>query len=123
MLSQRFTDAIDYARRAHATQFRKGSDVPYLAHLLAVAGLVLENGGDEDTAIAALLHDVAEDQGGHAALEQIRQHFGEEVARVVDECSDTLESPKPAWHQRKENYLALLPRVSPAARLISQADK
>lgn len=123
MLTDRFSTALDHARQAHATQLRKGSGIPYLAHVLAVAAIALEHGADEDTAIAALLHDVAEDQGGEAALAEIRARFGDRVARFVAECSDTFETPKPPWQARKEAYLAGLRGASPEALLISQADK
>jgi (p)ppGpp synthase/HD superfamily hydrolase len=82
-------------------QARKGNRVPYLSHLLAVAGLVLENGGDEDQAIAALLHDGPEDQGGEATLIEIRERFGTRVADIVAACTDTFVTPKPPWRTRK----------------------
>ena len=86
-------------------QERKGNQTPYIAHLLGVCALVLEDGGDEDEAIAALLHDAAEDQGGLKTLEEIRRRFGEQVAAIVDGCTDTYETPKPPWRGRKETYL------------------
>ncbi len=93
------------ANRLHANQFRKGTKVPYLTHLLAVAAIVGENGGSEDQMIAALLHDAPEDQGGHETLELIRTQFGDTVARIVAGCSDTFESPKPPWKARKNAYI------------------
>jgi (p)ppGpp synthase/HD superfamily hydrolase len=81
----------------------KGRRHPYLGHLLSVAGYVIEAGGTETEAIAALLHDTAEDQGGEETLAEIRQKFGADVASVVAECSDTFETPKPPWRERKEN--------------------
>ena len=90
---------------------------------MAVASLVLENGGDEDEAIAALLHDAAEDQGGHATLEKIRQRFGARVAEIVDGCTDTYEDPKPDWKERKEKLLERLAGASPSVRLVAAADK
>jgi (p)ppGpp synthase/HD superfamily hydrolase len=123
LLSPRFEDALIYATRLHATQTRKGSGVPYISHLLAVAGLVLEAGGDEDHAIAALLHDAAEDQGGLATLAAIRMRFGDAVADIVAACSDTFEEPKPPWHARKRAYLDHLRDAPPAVRLVSCADK
>jgi (p)ppGpp synthase/HD superfamily hydrolase len=108
ILSDRFVAAVDEAVRLHAHQARKGNHIPYLSHLLAVAGLVLENGGDEDQAIAALLHDGPEDQGGAATLAAIRDRFGTRVADIVAACSDTFETPKPSWRERKEAYLAHL---------------
>lgn len=123
MLTSRFEEALSYAFRLHSTQTRKGSGVPYVSHLLAVTALVLEYGGDEDQAIAALLHDAVEDQGGLPTLEQIRARFGPQVAEIVLACSDSLETPKPPWRERKERYLAHLPTHLPAARLVSLADK
>jgi len=90
---------------------------------LSVAALVLENGGDEDEAIAALLHDAAEDCGGRATLDEIRRRFGPRVADIVDGCTDSYETPKPAWRPRKEGYLAKLHGASPSVRLVSAADK
>lgn len=119
----RFEDAFSMARRLHDGQVRKGTEIPYLAHLLAVAALVLEAGGDEDEAIAALLHDGPEDQGGHDTLADVRRRFGPRVADIVAECSDTLESPKPPWRERKESYLAHLLLASPSALRVSCADK
>ena len=122
-LSARFEDALVFAARLHSTQVRKGTQVPYVAHLLAVAGLVLEHGGDEDTAIAALLHDAVEDQGGAATREAIRARFGDHVTAIVDGCTDTDVTPKPPWRARKEAYLAHLPTTSDEVRLVSAADK
>jgi (p)ppGpp synthase/HD superfamily hydrolase len=112
-----------YATRLHAKQLRKGSGVPYVSHLLAVAALVLEHGADEDQAIAALLHDAVEDQGGQKTLAAIRRRFGPIVADLVEACSDTDVEPKPPWRPRKEAYLAHLRRTSAAVRLVSAADK
>ncbi|MBK1631332.1 phosphohydrolase [Thiohalocapsa halophila] len=123
MLTERFQDALVYATELHATQIRKGSGVPYVSHLLAVAGLVLEAGGDEDAAIAALLHDAAEDQGGLATLAEIRRRYGDRVADIVAACSDTFEQPKPPWHQRKRAYIAHLREAPADVRLVSCADK
>lgn len=122
-LTDRFSSAVTLAFDLHRTQKRKLSGTPYVAHLLRVAGMVLEHGADEDTAIAAVLHDAIEDRGGPEAREIIRTRFGERVAGVVDECSDTDETPKPPWRERKERYLAHLAEASPSARLISAADK
>ena len=87
-LSNRFEDALVYATRLHATQTRKGTDIPYVSHLLAVASLVIEAGGTEDEAIAALLHDGPEDQGGEKTLDTIRERFGSRVVDIVSDCSD-----------------------------------
>ena len=126
-LSERFDDAVAYANRVHGNQRRKGSEVPYLSHLLAVASLVLEYGGDEDEAIAALLHDAPEDRGGAPLLEQIRERFGDRVAGIVEGCSDSLvEDPrqKEPWQFRKERYHEHLRETSDSSiLLVSAADK
>jgi GTP pyrophosphokinase len=123
MLSSRFQDALVYGAQVHAGQVRKGTPVPYVSHILIVTGIVLENGGDEDEAIAALLHDAAEDQGGEARLVDIRAHFGDRVADIVRGCSDSTTRPKPPWEDRKRRYLAHLRSASPSERLVSAADK
>lgn len=122
-LGPRFERALFFAIRKHSGQTRKGTAVPYVAHLLSVAGLVLEAGGDEDLAIAALLHDVVEDCGGAPMLQQIRRRFGQRVAHVVDGCTDTDLDPKPPWRQRKESYLKHLRTANADVRLVSAADK
>ena len=123
MLTPRFDEALAYARMAHGFQKRKGSGIPYIAHLLEVSSLVLLHGGDEDEAIAGLLHDAPEDAGGRPRLEDIRATFGDRVAEIVDGCTDTYDQPKPAWRPRKEAYLVRIPDLSPSARLVSAADK
>ncbi len=122
-LGDRFIEAFEYAARAHAGQRRKAKDLAYISHLMAVAALVLEAGGDEDMAIAALLHDVVEDQGGQPRLREVEQRFGKRVAKMVSDCTDADTIPKPPWKQRKERYLAHLSQVSPESRLVSAADK
>ncbi|HYB82687.1 MAG TPA: HD domain-containing protein, partial [Mycobacterium sp.] len=122
-LTPKFVEAVEYAYEKHGTQTRKASEVPYLGHLLSVAGLVIENGGTEKQVIAALLHDAAEDQGGKETLAEIGQKFGADVASIVAECSDTLETPKPPWRGRKEAYIRHLPEASDDAILVSLADK
>jgi (p)ppGpp synthase/HD superfamily hydrolase len=102
---------------------RKGTQTPYIAHLLAVAALVLEDGGDEDQAIAALLHDAVEDQGGVRTLEEIQRRYGDQVAEIVVACTDAFEDPKPPWRGRKEAYLQHLAGESQAALRVSLADK
>jgi (p)ppGpp synthase/HD superfamily hydrolase len=132
ILTHRFTDAIEYARVAHAQQFRKGTRIPYIYHLLGVASLVLEYGGNEDQAIAGLLHDVLEDCGAeHAA--SIRAEFGDVVGDIVEACTDgTVEGKAQAasggtalddWRERKLKYLAHLGAESGAALLVSGCDK
>jgi (p)ppGpp synthase/HD superfamily hydrolase len=122
-LTPKFVEAVAYAADKHANQTRKGSGIPYLGHLLSVAGFVIEADGTEAEAIAALLHDAAEDQGGEETLAEIREQFGDEIAAIVGECSDTFETPKPPWRERKENYVNHLPEASDSALLVSLADK
>jgi GTP pyrophosphokinase len=122
-LSPQFDQALHYAAAIHRGQVRKGTDIPYIAHLLAVASIALEYGANEDEAIGALLHDAAEDAGGVARIEEIRRHFGDAVAAIVEGCTDALAMPKPAWAQRKEDYIAHLSSASPSVRLVSAADK
>lgn len=122
-MGPRFSAALAFASETHGSQRRKGTAIPYIAHLLAVAALVIEAGGDEDAAIAALLHDAVEDQGGAPMLQQIRERYGDEVAFIVDACSDTDVDPKPEWRQRKEAYVASITVKSEKARLVSLADK
>ncbi len=123
MLSKRFTEALTYATRLHATQTRKGSGIPYIAHLLGAASIALEYGANEDEAIAALLHDAIEDQGGAATREEIRRLFGDAVTEIVDGCTDAETIPKPPWRQRKEAYIAGIRAASPSVLLVSAADK
>ncbi len=123
ILTERFDIALVYASDAHREQFRKGSGVPYIAHLLGVASIALEYGADEDQAIAALLHDAVEDQGGLERLEDIRSRFGERVAGIVADCTDSHVIPKPPWRERKEQYVASLDGKPAASLLVSLADK
>lgn len=122
-LSPRFDDAVRYARTLHETQRRKGTDIPYISHLLGVASLVLDDGGDEDEAIAALLHDAAEDHGGRARLEEIRDRYGDKVARIVEHCTDSWTQPKPPWAERKRGYVEQAATLPPDALRVSAADK
>ena len=122
-LTDRFSEAVACATRLHAAQKRKLSGAPYVSHLLRVAGIALEHGADEDEAVAALLHDAVEDQGGAKTLEDIRRRFGPRVSEIVAACSDTDQTPKPPWRDRKEAYLAHLRVASPSVRLVSAADK
>jgi (p)ppGpp synthase/HD superfamily hydrolase len=123
LLTERFDRALVYAARLHANQRRKGTHIPYVAHLLGVTAIVLEDGGDEDQAIAALLHDAAEDQGGKRTLQEIGERFGERVARIVEGCTDAFGEPKPAWKRRKEDYIAHLKSASEDVLRVSLADK
>ena len=125
-LSARYFEAVAYASGLHAGQTRKGTTIPYVAHLLGVSSLVLEALGDEDQAIAALLHDAAEDCGGEPRLVEIEEMFGSRVASIVRGCSDSLvEDPtvKAPWRERKEEYIAHLQGVSQDVILVSCADK
>jgi len=122
-LGERFRRAFLFAAEKHGRQARKASTIPYVAHLMGVASLVLEAGGDEDLAIAALLHDVVEDCGGSPMLQEVRRRFGSRVAKVVDGCTDADTYPKPPWRERKEEYIARLRKEDAATRLVSAADK
>jgi (p)ppGpp synthase/HD superfamily hydrolase len=123
MFTNRFDTAFSYARRLHHAQTRKGTTIPYISHLMSVAALVIEHGGNEDQAIAALLHDAAEDQGGVETLGDIRKMFGDAVADIVSDCTDAWIEPKPEWRPRKEEYLAKLPGKPQQSLLVSLADK
>ena len=111
------------ASRLHATQKRKGTEIPYIAHLMSVAALVIEDGGDEDEAIAGLLHDAVEDQGGRETLEEICRRFGERVAGIVYGCTDAETLPKPPWLERKKRYVDHIRIAPPEVRRVSSADK
>jgi len=130
LLTERFDAALHYATRHHARQLRKGTPIPYAAHILAVASLVLEMHGDEDEAIGALLHDVVEDGGGRTALAEIESTFGPVVAEIVRANSDTLDPKEEGdgggsarWYARKRAYLDGFPDKSPGALRVSLADK
>ncbi len=122
-LGPRFEEALAYATQVHAGQVRKGTSTPYVSHLLAVASLVLEHGGDEDQAIAALLHDALEDQPDRTDAAELERRFGARVRRIVEACSDTTVHPKPPWKGRKERYLEHLGDATADVLLVSCADK
>ena len=122
-LSPRFDQALHYEVLIHAGQLRKGTEIPYLSHLLGVASIALEYGANEDQAIGALLHDAGEDAGGRGRIEDIRQRFGNEVADIVDGCTDADVVPKPEWRKRKADYIAHIATASAAVRLVSASDK
>jgi (p)ppGpp synthase/HD superfamily hydrolase len=122
-LSGNFIEALGYAARLHARQIRKKTSRPYIGHLLGVASIVIEYGGDEDVAIAALLHDAVEDQGGLPRLGEIRRKFGARVVRIVDGCTDAYSDPKPPWRARKTAYIRRVAHEPPDVRLVSAADK
>jgi (p)ppGpp synthase/HD superfamily hydrolase len=123
MLTSRYDEAFRYTHELHRTQKRKGTSIPYISHLMIVSALVIENCGTEDQAIAALLHDAAEDQGGTKTLNEVRRRFGDVVAEIVSDCTDAWDDPKPPWQPRKEGYLATLPAKPPQSLLVSLADK
>ena len=123
LLTARFGDALQYASRVHATQARKGTRIPYVSHLLSAAALVLEHGGDEDEAIAALLHDAVEDQGGPYRQAEIEMKFGEKVGRIVAACTDSAEEHKPPWRARKEAHIARLASAPQDVLRVVSADK
>ena len=122
-LSKLYDQALVYASELHRDQVRKGSGIPYIAHLLGVSSRVLSEGGSEVQAIAGLLHDAAEDQGGQATLDEVRAKFGAEVAQIVSDCTDSWVEPKLPWRPRKEAYLASLPNKPATSLLVSLADK
>jgi (p)ppGpp synthase/HD superfamily hydrolase len=121
--STRFIAALSYATRLHAKQIRKQTERPYVGHLLGVTSIVIEYGGDEDMAIAALLHDAVEDQGGMPRLREIQRKFGKRVAHIVDGCTDAYTVPKAPWLERKRDYIARVAGESDDVRLVSAADK
>ena len=122
-LSPQFEKALIYATRIHGGKLRKKTRIPYIGHILGVAAIAMEYGANETEAIAALLHDAVEDGGGPRRLRDIERKFGKKVARIVEGCTDTLQTPKPPWRERKENYIAHLKRASASTRLVSAADK
>jgi (p)ppGpp synthase/HD superfamily hydrolase len=121
-LGSRFILALSYAARLHAKQIRKRTERPYIGHLLGVASIVIEYGGDEEMGIAALLHDAVEDQGGLPRLREIRSKFGKRVAEIVDGCTDAYNDPKPPWLEHKRAYIARVGKESADVRLVSAAD-
>ena len=126
VLSGRFAEALNYAIAAHGEQARKSTEIPYICHPMGVASLILEAMGDEDQAIAGLLHDVAEDCGGEPRLAEIEELFGARVARIVRGCSDSLtesEAKKAPWRQRKEEHLHHLAKADKDLLIVAAADK
>jgi len=122
-LSARFDDAFIYAHGIHAAQTRKGNSAPYIGHLMGVASIVLDDGGSEDEAIGALLHDAAEDHGGRERLAEVRARFGDTVARIVEDCTDSWDTPKRPWPDRKRDYIEHARSLPPASLRVSAADK
>jgi (p)ppGpp synthase/HD superfamily hydrolase len=126
-LSDRFDGALALAHRVHRTQLRKGSGVPYIAHVIGVASIVLEYGGSEDEAIGALLHDALEDAPSDLAVAELRriipEQFGAEVLAIVEHCSDTTQHPKPPWRERKQRYIDAAHHTPQSAMIVSASDK
>ena len=122
-LSRQFEEALVYATRAHCNQTRKKTGIPYVAHILGVTAIALEYGANETEAIGALLHDTVEDCGGAERLRDVRKRFGDDVARIVNGCTDTDQTPKPPWLERKKAYLAHLKESDTSTRLVSASDK
>src|SRR5438105_875546 len=122
-IGRRFDEAFVYAHELHASQTRKGTPVPDIGHLMGVASIVLDDGGTEDEAIAALLHDAPEDQGGRARLDEIRGRFGDPVARIVEDCTDSWSTPKEPWLERKRRYIEHARTLAPPSLRVSAADK
>jgi (p)ppGpp synthase/HD superfamily hydrolase len=117
----RFADALSFASQKHDGQIRKGSGAPYISHPIAVASLVADYGGDEDQAIAALLHDTMEDCG--VEEDELRQRFGQRVSNIVRACTDTTEQPKPPWKARKVAHIAKVSKLGSEVKLVVAADK
>ncbi len=122
-LTERFDDAIRYAHDLHREQMRKGNGSAYIGHLLGVASIVLDDGGSEDEAIGALLHDAAEDQGGREQLAAILDRFGSEVAKIVEDCTDSWDTPKRPWLERKRQYIEHARHLQPSSLRVAAADK
>jgi GTP pyrophosphokinase len=122
-LTRRFDEAFLYAHAAHAEHTRKGNGVPYIGHLMGVASIVIDDGGSEDEAIAALLHDAAEDRGGRERLDDIRKRFGDSVARIVEDCTDSWTTPKAPWTERKQQYVEHARALNASSLRVSAADK
>ena len=120
---KKYKKAIDYAFALHSNQYRKGTTIPYFTHLVSVSNNVIENGGNTDEAIAGLLHDAVEDQGGEKTLKLIRKRFGNKVAKIVEECSDTKITPKPPWLERKKKYLSGMKKSTQSSLFVSLCDK
>ena len=121
--SEKFQEALIYATLAHGDQMRKKTGIPFVAHILGVTSIALEYGASETEAIGALLHDTVEDCGGVERLRDIREKFGDDVARIVDGCTDTYETPKPPWLERKRSYIEHLKDSDSSTRLVSASDK
>ncbi len=122
-LTPNFEEALIYATRVHGAQLRKKTQVPYIGHLLGVAAIAMEYGADETETIGALLHDAVEDGGGAERQREIEKRFGKDVGKIVAGCTDSDETPKPPWRERKEKYIEHLREASPSVVLVSASDK
>jgi (p)ppGpp synthase/HD superfamily hydrolase len=122
-LTKKLSQAFGYAHEVHAQQVKTGTSVPYLGHLMGVSSIVLDDGGSEDEAVAALLHDAAEDHGGRERLDDIRSRFGDAVARIVEDCTDSWDTPKPPWLVRKQTYIQHARTLPLGSLRVSAADK
>ncbi len=120
---KKYKKAIDYAFALHSNQYRKGTSIPYFTHLVSVSNNVIENGGNTDEVIAGLLHDAVEDQGGEKTLKLIKKRFGNKVAKIVEECTDTKITPKPPWLERKKKYLSGMKKSTQSSLFVSLCDK
>jgi (p)ppGpp synthase/HD superfamily hydrolase len=122
-LSPQFEKALTYATRIHGGQLRKKTRIPYIAHILGVAAIAMEYGANETEAIGALLHDAVEDCGGAKRLRDIERKFGKDVAKIVEGCTDTDQTPKPPWRNRKKAYVAHVRHAPMSTKLVSASDK
>jgi (p)ppGpp synthase/HD superfamily hydrolase len=122
-LSRKFEQALVYATRIHGGQLRKKTRIPYIAHIIGVTAIAMEYGANESEAIGALLHDAVEDCGGAKRLRDIKRKFGPSVAKIVDGCTDTDQTPKPPWLARKKEYIAHLKHAPISTQLVSASDK
>ena len=120
---KKYLEALNFAFKLHSKQFRKGIKIPYFFHLSSVSNHVIENGGDTDEAIAGLLHDSVEDQGGEKTLKLIKKKFGNKVAKIVEDCTDAKVIPKPPWFERKKQYILDLKKKPQSSLLLSICDK
>ena len=120
---KKYLEALNFAFKLHSKQFRKGIKIPYFFHLSSVSNHVIENGGDTDEAIAGLLHDAVEDQGGEKTLKLIKKKFGNKVAKIVEDCTDAKVIPKPHWFERKKQYILDLKKKPQSSLLLSICDK
>jgi (p)ppGpp synthase/HD superfamily hydrolase len=120
---KKYKRAIDFTYNLHLKQMRKGTSIPYFSHLISVSNNIIENNGNTDEAIAGLLHDAVEDQGGEKTLNLIKKKFGIKVAKIVSDCTDTDITPKPPWYERKKNYIKNLQYKSQSSLFVSMCDK